>query len=53
MQQSLKEFLEGINCPSADDFDYDTLHEYGFQEGQYELAQEILGKYFTENNYEE
>ncbi len=53
-QQSLKEFLEGVNKPVRDwEFDMSEDNMYDFQAGQYDLAQEILSMYFTESNYED
>lgn len=53
MQQTLKEFLDSIEQPHAEDFyEEDAISDYDFLHGQFELAQEILGKYFTERNYE-
>lgn len=50
-QQSLKEFLEGIDEPDHNKFDYEDSH-YDWLVGQHDLAQEILSMYFTERNFE-
>jgi hypothetical protein len=50
MQQTLKEFLESIDKPDPENYDWDDGFE--FLDGQYDLAQHILSEYFTERNFE-